>query len=238
MDLSIIIPVWNESKKIINDINAASDFLAENKFNGEIIIVDDGSTDKTVEIAKSATIPASVILQVLQNAIHKGKGFAVKTGIIKSKGDFVMFADSGLCVPYSFALDGLKLIKNQQTEIAHGSRKLDESQILNPQSFSRKISAKLFRWLISVWMKIPKELTDTQCGFKIYQGVIARELYSQSKIDGFMFDIEIISKAVELGYKIKEFPIEWTADRDGRLSLAKTPLGMFKELWKIKKPDF
>ena len=230
MDLSIIIPVWNESKKIINDIIAASDFLTESKLNGEIIIVDDGSSDDTIEVVRSVKISSNAIIHIIQNESHRGKGFAVCTGIQKSMGEYVMFADSGLCVPYSFAIKGLQLIKDKTCEIAHGSRKLQESKIIIPQTISRKISAKLFRWLVTFYMKIPKDQTDTQCGFKIYNGEIARTLYSKSKIDGFMFDIEIILMAKKNGIRIREFPIEWTADHDSRLSLVKTPWSMFKEL--------
>lgn len=233
MDISIIIPVWNEREKIANDIKAASVFLAENKLQGEIIVVDDGSADDTIKIVKEVTVPSGDI-HVIKNEIHKGKGAAVRTGVLKSKGQFVMFADSGLCVPYSSALQGINLIKNKICEIAHGSRKLPESQIVLPQSIARKISARIFRNLITTWMNISKELTDTQCGFKIYQGEIARQLYSKSIIDGFMFDIEIILMAQKNNYKIKEFPIEWTADRDSRLSLAKTPWRMIAELRAIR----
>ena len=145
-----------------------------------------------------------------------------------------MFADSGLCVPYSYVTSGLRLIKSKNCEIAHGSRKLAESKILKPQVWRRRVTAKLFRRLMIFWQKIPSELTDTQCGFKIYRGEIARKLYSECKTAGFMFDIEIILRALKRGYRIKEFPIEWTADLDSRLSVNKSAKQVLTELFKIK----
>jgi dolichyl-phosphate beta-glucosyltransferase len=235
LDISIIIPVWNEADKIENDIRAASTFLTKNKLKGEILIVDDGSEDDTAIVAKNSIFSSQSKINIIRCENHRGKGYAVQKGIGLSKGEYVMFADSGHCVPYDFALAGLNLIKNDDYDIAHGSRKLSQSKIIVPQTVQRQISAKLFRWMITLWLKIPNTLTDTQCGFKIYKGDIARNLYSQCQSDGFMFDIEIILQALQIGYRIREFPIEWTADRDSRLSVKKNLFHVFLELKKIKR---
>lgn len=235
MDLSIIIPVFEESKKIARDIEAASAFLMINSIKGEIIIVDDGSSDNTCEVAEAVKVPTEIELKVIRYVHHRGKGFAVRTGIKMSQGKNVMFADSGCCVPYNNVLTALTMLKNGDCDIAHGSRKLKQSKIHVPQVWYRRIYSKVFRWLIIVVMKIPTEFTDTQCGFKIYRGDLARKLYSECITDGFMFEIEIILRALKQRFEIKEFPIEWTADRDSRLSQALTLKGMFTELRKIKQ---
>ncbi len=217
MDLSIIIPVFEESKKVTGDIEAAAAFLMGNSLKGEIIVVDDGSHDNTSQVAEAVKVPAQIELKVIRNERHKGKGFVVRAGMKVSQGGHVMFADSGLCVPYSNVLIGLNMLKNDECDIAHGSRKMEQSKIKVPMVWYRRIYSKIFRWLVIAIMKIPSEFTDTQCGFKIYRGDLARKLYSECITDGFMFDIEIILRARKQKSRIKEFAVEWTADRDSRL---------------------
>ena len=234
MNLSIVIPVFEEQKKIARDIPAAAEFLTGNRLAGEIIVVDDGSRDATAAVAGSVEMTPEVKLKVIRYEQNKGKGCAVRTGALASQSDYVMLADSGLCVPYQNALRGLSLIQSGVCEIAHGSRRLNASTIVKPQAWQRRLSARLFRGLAIYWMKIPRYLTDTQCGFKIYRGDVARELYGECRTDGFIFDIEIILRALRKGYRIQEFPIEWTCDRDSRLSLARSPLRTFSEIRMIK----
>ena len=235
MELSIIIPTYNEAKKITADIEAAAAFLLSADLDGEIIIVDDGSKDDTGDIALRTDISPKVTVRIARYEIHHGKGFAVRAGIKASQGKYVAFVDSGCCVPYDNLLRGLELIKNNSCNIAHGSRKLRQSTIHKGQSIHRRICAVVFRWFVDRMMKIDSVLTDTQCGFKIYQGDIARELYNQCTTDGFMFDIEIILRAQTAGCKIKEFPIEWTCDTDSRLSPTRSFANIVFELITIKR---
>ena len=233
--LSIIIPAYNESAKIARDIAAAADFLVQARLFGEVIIVDDGSTDATSAVAEQVAHLPEISLLVLRHTEHRGKGFAVRTGIMHSRGEFVMFADSGLPVPYENALRGLRLLQNGNCELAHASRKLPESVILRAQPWQRRLFSVFFRWVIILFLKIPARLTDTQCGFKLYRGEVARELYASCFTDGFMFDVEVILRALRKGYRIAEFPVEWTCDPDSRLSVTRSPGRIVRELIEIKK---
>jgi len=224
MDLSIVIPAYEESTKIARDVQEAARFLQENNFTGEIIVVDDGSQDDTSVVAKTAGEESKIPLKVLRYERHHGKGFAIRMGIKETGGQFVMFADSGLCVPYDNTLLGLQMLKDRVCEIAHGSRKLKDSMVHRAQPLTRRIITKIMRWSLIVWLKIPSELSDTQCGFKIYRGEVARKLYGQCMSRGFLFDAEIIVRAINQGYRIKEFPIQWTSDPDSRLF-------PFRNLW-------
>jgi dolichyl-phosphate beta-glucosyltransferase len=205
MDLSIVIPALNESKKIGRDVEEAAAFLENNRLAGEIIVVDDGSHDNTSETAKNIEISPAIKRNVIRYEHHRGKGYAVRTGIKQTSAEYVMFADSGCCVPYEDVLHGLKLLKNGDCDIAIH------------------------------YMKVPSEFTDTQCGFKIYKGDAARHLYGECITDGFIFDIEIILRARKEGYHIQEFPIDWTCDRDSRLSPTRNSWWVLSELITIKR---
>ena len=235
VDLSIIIPAFEEGQKIGRDIEAAAAFLEHQGLAGEIIVVDDGSRDDTAAAAGRITTPRDIPVQVIRYADHRGKGYAIRTGMQRSRGDYVMFADSGNCVPYDHTLRGLQLLKSGACELAYGSRKLPESNIERRQVWYRRILSRVFHWAMILGMGLPRSLTDTQCGFKIYRGDVARTLYGQCATDGFMFDIEIILRARQQGYRIKEFPIAWTADPDTRLSVTRTSRTVLTELWAIKR---
>jgi len=233
--LSIIIPAFNEQSKIERDILAADHFLTSEAITGQIIIVDDGSTDETVKIAQKTakTIRAECFIEALGQ--NRGKGCAVRTGILKSQGDYVLFADSGVCIPFAEVKIGLDLISSGQCQIAHGSRKLSSCNIVRPQSLYRKICSKLFHWFLIYDIKRLGALTDTQCGFKVYRGDIARKLYTKSKIERFMFDIEIILLASTEGYTIREFAVDWTCDPDSRLKPTSEVFSLLRDLMKLKR---
>ena len=237
MDLSIVIPAFEESKKIGLDVETAAAFLESNHLTGEIIVVDDGSGDNTAAAAKNAVapLPPEIQLKIVRYDDHRGKGHAIRTGMKETSGEYVMFADSGGCVPYGNVLDGLSMLESGACDIAHGSRKLRKSKIQKPQDLYRRICSRIFHWFMIYGMKLPCELTDTQCGFKIYRGNAARKLYGQCITDGFMFDVEIIMRALKQRYRIKEFPIQWTCDRDSRLSPTRSLLRIFYELITIKR---
>lgn len=233
MYLSIVIPVYNEVKKIAKDIRAASEFLQLHHLTGQLIVVDDGSTDGSIQKASEEASSLNMAFIAVENE-HRGKGFAVKTGILKAESDIIMFIDSGSCVPFDNILPGLKMIDEGKCDIAHGSRLLPDSTIYG-KSICRQIISWIFRKLVSMYLNIPGHLTDTQCGLKIYSASVAHDLFRMSITEGFMFDLEIILRAEVAGYRITEFPIEWTADPDSRLSLYKNFMQMIRELKLIKK---
>jgi dolichyl-phosphate beta-glucosyltransferase len=234
MDLSIVIPVYNESRKVAGDIAAASAFLLEQGLTGEIIIADDGSTDGTADLAATAAADCPIEVRIVRLP-HRGKGSAVRGGMVQSRGDVAMFADSGVCIPFAAALAGLALLREGHCDIAHGSRRLPGSVISRRQSPYRAALSRLFRVVVGRYMRLPAHLTDTQCGFKLYRGDIARELYGACVTDGFMFDIEIIRRATLRGLRIAEFPVHWRWDHDSRLHPARIAWRVLRELRTIRR---
>jgi dolichyl-phosphate beta-glucosyltransferase len=229
VELSIVIPAYNESKKIQKDIFAADKFIRENFNSGQIIIVDDGSKDGTYNIASSYQNEVETELDVIKLNKNSGKGAAIREGIKRSDGEIVLYADAGLTVPFNNALRGIELIKEGKCDIANGSRKLPDSTIIKKQDIDRRIISFFFGLAAKLFLHIPQNMTDTQCGFKVYKGKVAKELFSQLKINGFLFEIEIILLAIKKGYKVLEFPITWSCDRDSRLSVKKSSKNIIAE---------
>lgn len=222
MDLSIVIPAYNEGKKISGDIFVADKFLKENNFEGEIIIVDDGSIDDTYDVSINCENKTFFNLNVIRLNKNQGKGNAVKEGILNSKGKLVLYADAGETVGFENSLLGIKLINDGKFKIANGSRKMKGSKIIKEQDFDRKLISKIFGFAAKYLLKIPKDLTDTQCGFKLYDGKVAKQLFSKLETTGFLFELEIILLAIKEGYNIVEFPLIWKCDRDSRISVSKS----------------
>lgn len=235
MDLSIIIPAYNESTKIEKDIFAADEFIKKNFESGEIIVVDDGSQDDTAEIVAECQNQGESVVHLLKLGENSGKGIAVRNGVSISKGEIVLYADAGLTVPFTDGLTGINLIKNNECDIANGSRKMTGSKIIKEQDLDRKIISKFFGKFVKLFLNIPKEMTDTQCGFKVYNGDVARDLYSKLETPGFLFEIEIIILAIQKGYTILEFPVTWKCDRDSRISIKKSSKNVAKEFINLFK---
>jgi dolichyl-phosphate beta-glucosyltransferase len=233
--LSIVIPAYNEAHKNAHDVQAASRFLVEQGLTGEIIVSDDGSGDDTAGTARACMVPPAVTLKVLGQETNRGKGAAVKAGMLASSGRYAMFADSGVCIPYEQAMRGMELLRSGQCEIAHASRKRVDSVIVNPQPLHRRMFSRAFRLAADLYLGLPYRLTDTQCGFKMYRGDVARSLYGQCETEGFLFDLEIIIRAGKAGLRVAEFPVTWSCDPDTRLRTGRTIVRTIEELRGIKR---
>jgi dolichyl-phosphate beta-glucosyltransferase len=234
MDLSIIIPAFNESKKIGRDVEAAASFFNATGLEGEIIIVDDGSSDDTAEAARRPVIPAAVKRSVIRLEKNSGKGAAVKRGILESKGTVVLYADSGACVPFANALPVIQKITAGELDLGLASRRLKETVIQRNRPLRRRTISWIFHQAAVAVAGLPRWISDSQCGFKVYRGETARELYSELFTSGFLFELEIILKAVRRGFRIEEFPVEWTCDLDSRLHPGAQAKNVAKELFEIR----
>ncbi len=214
LDLSIVIPAYKEGAKIEADVRAAADFLQRSELRGEILVVDDGSPDDTADRAAAlrGEFPNLIVLSYKPN---RGKGHAVRHGVLRARGRIVMFADSGLCAPYDNAKIGIALIDMNMCDVAHGSRRVRGSSAV-ARPLWRRVGSTGFKWLSHTVMGIPLSITDTQCGFKLYRREAGRELYEAAFTDGYMFDTELIMRAVRSKWRLLEFPVIWTTDADSR----------------------
>ena len=235
VDLSVVIPAFNEARKIAFDVESVVSFFAETGLKGEVIIVDDGSTDGTAEVAESVSPTTSVGIQVFRLERNRGKGYAVKKGVLATSGDVVLFADSGTCVPYADALPALERIRSGEVDVAIASRLLKETVIVKNRPLKRRILSRFFH-LAAVWVTgLPSWITDSQCGFKLYRGDLARKLFKKLETPGYMFELEILLRAVRAGFKIEEFAVHWACDLDTRLRPGSDAVGVWRELLQVRK---
>ena len=234
MEISIVIPAFNEAGKIGRDVEAASTFLRENGFGGEVIIVDDGSSDDTAAEARRTGVAPPIRKIVLRQESNSGKGAAIRRGILESRGEVVLYADSGTCVPYANALPVIKKISAGELDIGLASRRLKGTVIRRDQPLRRRVVSRLFHRAAVLVAGLPRWITDSQCGFKVYQGKAARELFAGLSTPGFLFELEIILKALRRGYRLEEFPVEWTCDLDSRLKPGSQAGRVLKELFRVR----
>lgn len=231
MLLSIVVPTYNEEMKIQKDIEQIYGYFTSQNYSFEVIVVNDGSTDRTFEKVKSIQ-KYYTNLHIVSYPKNRGKGYAVKTGILQSRGKNIMFVDAGGCVPFDESEKALRFLQNGY-DIAIGSRLLQQSKLIKRQPIYRTISGNCFSFILRNFLKV-RNIKDTQCGFKVFRRAIAQDIFSKLKTNGFTFDVEVLLRATQLGYAIKEFPIQWACDHDSRLSPFRHSLGILIQLIKIK----
>lgn len=232
IDLSIIIPAYNEEKKIKKDISEASKFIENAPITGEIIVSTDGVTDRTNTIVEELQKEYDNLF-LLWDKDKIGKGAAIQKAVAQARGKFIMFADAGLCVPYSYALQGLEVLLSGN-DCAIGSRAEDRSKILKKQPLYRVIGSRIFKTLIHAVLQIPSHIKDTQCGFKLYKRRAAKKVFSELKTKRMMFDIEIILRLKKHGFTMEPFPVEWKNDLDTKFDPVKGSWDILKDLYQIK----
>jgi dolichyl-phosphate beta-glucosyltransferase len=232
--ISVVIPAYNEEKRIVESINRINDYLKHKGWEFEIIVVNDGSSDNTLKIldSLSSKIPQ---LRVISYSVNMGKGFAVRTGVLESKGDLVLVSDADLSTPIEEIEKLIPMIdisKGGSCAVAIGSRALSESQIVIRQPWWREIMGKTFNRLVRFF--VIDGFLDTQCGFKLFDGEASKRIFKSATVKRFAFDVEILLLAKKMGYSIKEVPVKWLNSAQSKVNPFLDSLQMFKDLIKIK----
>ncbi len=230
IDLTLILPAYNECASIGSTIDDAFDYFQSRGIHAEIIVAADGN-DGTREVvrAKSAGNPD---LRVIGHEQRSGKGRGVREAVALARGGVIGYADADNKVPFG-EYDKIRPFLADGLEVVTGSRGLEESQIERRQTWYRRLGSMGFRWFLQIVLGLPG-VHDTQCGFKFFQREVAFDLFQTQKIDGYMFDVEILTLAHRFGYRIKEVPIRWRDDGDTRLELLSGNIRNVRDIFAIR----
>jgi dolichyl-phosphate beta-glucosyltransferase len=225
--LSLIIPAYNEEARLESSLAIAFDYLGKKDYSCEILVADDGSNDRTAEIAKNH-IPKVNLLSLPRNM---GKGAAVRQGMLAAKGDIRIFADADFSTPI-YELEKILNKLQNGCDVAIGSRAIDNSMIKVHQPFYREFMGKTFNKIVQ--LIAIRGIKDTQCGFKGFTEKAVELIFPKAKIDGFGFDVEILYLARIAGLTIEEVAVEWYNDTRSTVNPISDSLKMFGEIFKVK----
>ena len=230
--LSIVIPAYNEESRLPKTFDRILKWLDEQRFKfREIIVVDDGSHDATAGVVEEYGKPPSPI-RLLRNPGNKGKGYAVRHGVLDAEGDWILYTDADLSTPIE-ELQKLEAAAAQQNAvIAIGSRAVDRSLVAVHQSPFREYSGRFFNLIMRAVTGL--QFRDTQCGFKLFRAEAARQIFPLQKQDGFSFDVEDLVIAKKLGLYAIEVPVRW-ANVEGTKVRLSQGLKSFADLVQIRK---
>ena len=229
-NISVIIPAYNEESRILQTINQIGKYLKEHFKNYEIIVINDGSIDRTASLlAEACTRFAET--KILQNDKNVGKGYSVKKGVLFSMSSAILICDADLSTPIE-EIEKLIPWFNNGFDIVIGSRRLKDSEIVIRQPWYREKMGCIFNILVR-GLTI-SGIKDTQCGFKLFNAEIARKIFNKSRINGFSYDVEILFISMLNGFKIKEVPVRWSHSPDSKIKLLKDSFKMLIDLFKIR----
>lgn len=232
-EISVVIPAYNEEPRIKNTIEKTISYLKKNKYNYEIIVIDNASSDKTTVIVKKL-IAHNKKIKLLVNASNRGKGYSVKRGMLHSKYKLILHTDADASTPIDELDKFMQYIDD--FDVIIGSRRLQGSKITEKQPLHRRFVGKAFS-IISKLLII-SEINDTVCGFRLYKREAAMHVFPKQRIFGFAFDVEILYLAKKFGYKIKELPVLWESSaKYSKVNAFVHSFEMFFDLIRIRIND-
>lgn len=233
VSLSIVIPAYNEAERLSPTLREIDKYVSGLGYRVELIVVNDGSVDKTSDVVLSFKPECKALgVRLLENVGNRGKGYSVKRGVLESVGQIVLMADADNSTPIT-EYNKLSPWLNQGYEVVIGSRDMPESVLDPPQPWWRKVGGGLFRRLRRA-MLLP-HIKDTQCGFKCFTRKAGRAIFTQVIVDGFAFDCEVLALAEKLDYKVREVGVYWVNNDDSRVRPVRDFIKALKSLSQIRK---
>lgn len=224
IELSVVVPAYNEEKRLAPGLCQALEYLSRRGEPFELLVVDDGSRDETIRVAESFA-PRGV--RVVRHERNRGKGAAVRTGLLASRGRKVLISDADFSTPIE-EIEKLERFLQDGTPLVIGSRGLADSQIRERQPFYREMMGRTFNKLIHLFGV--RGIRDTQCGFKLARGEEGRRIAAELKIEGFAWDVEMIWLARRRGYRIAEVGVVWVNSPDSRVDPIRSSFSMLRDI--------
>lgn len=232
--ISIIIPAFDEQSRVGASVSKILSFTAENEMDAQLIVVDDGSSDETRRAAAEAIAAfGAANASVIRYDTNRGKGFAVKTGLLAASGEIAVFSDADLSTPIEEMTKLIDPIARGDFDLTFGSRALDRTLIGTHQPWRREQGGKVFNLVVRAFTEL--RFWDTQCGFKAFNMRKFRPLLSLMRIDRFGFDVEFLYVARLHGLKLKEIPVRWNHDDRTKVDVLRDSRRMFNEVREIRR---
>ena len=225
---SAVIPCYNEAGRIGETLRLTLNYLADNAADSELIVVNDGSTDTTSTIAREALAKSKVATRLLEDFPNRGKGAAVRTGLLAAQKPIGIFFDADLSTPLGEIPKLIEPLANGDVDVAFGSRALDRSLIGIHQPWRREQGGRVFNLLVKLATGLP--FWDTQCGFKAFRLDVCRPILQSARIAGFAFDVELLYLAHHAGLRLREIPVRWNHAEGSKVSFLKDSLRMLREV--------
>lgn len=223
--LSVVIPAYNEELRIRPALHDILDFCSGQSFTYEVIVVDDGSRDRTADIVREMNLPGIRVYSLVTNA---GKGAAVRCGVLQAKGERILYCDADGATPFREVLRLLAAV-DHGADVAIGSRALLAKDTSVSTVWYRKVMGRTFNGLVN-FLILPG-IADTQCGFKLFTRKAAQDVFSRQRSQGFSFDVELLFLARKSGYQIAEIPVNWTNIPGSKVDLLRDSLRMLRDVF-------
>jgi len=229
LELSVIVPSFNEEARLPHSLDLIAAYLNSANRSTEVLVVDDGSNDRTAEVAASFT-ERIANLRVLKNGENRGKGYSVRHGMQEARGEYVLFTDADLSAPIEEADKLLSAL--QQFDIAIGSRALNRDLIDVHESHFREFAGIIFNRIVRIVLWLP--FVDTQCGFKAFRRERCRIIFEQQRIERFGFDPELLYLARHHGLKATEIPVRWSHSPATKINMMRDSIQMFVDVFTVR----
>jgi len=229
--LSVVVPAFNEEERIGRTVGHMAEYLRSRPWPAEILVVDDGSGDETRRRAEEALRDAPGG-RLLGEAENKGKGYAVRRGVLAAEGDFILFTDADLSTPVE-ELEKFWPVLEAGSDIVIGSRALPGSDIQIRQTRVRRGMGKLFNLWVRLFLF--RGIPDTQCGFKLFRRKAARAVFEPLETTGFAFDVEVLLHARRMGFRLAQVPVVWRNSAPSKVRLVRSSVRMLAELRRIRR---
>ncbi len=225
---SIVIPCFNEESRIAKTLRLTLAYLRDVSPESELIVVNDGSTDATASITREVFSNTKIATCLLENFPNRGKGAAVRSGLLAAQKPIGLFSDADLSTPLEETPKLVEPIVRNEIDIAFGSRAIDRSLIGQHQPWGREQAGRVFNLLVRLATGLP--FWDTQCGFKAFRIDVCRPVLEAARIAGFAFDVELLYLAQRAGLRIREIPVRWNHAEGSKVQFIHDSLRMLREV--------
>jgi dolichyl-phosphate beta-glucosyltransferase len=228
--LSIVVPAYNEEERLVASLDKIGSYLDTTGIDAEILVVDDGSKDRTGELATKAL--AGRRGRVVANGENRGKGYSVRHGVLEARGRFVLLTDADLSTSIEDHAKLAEVMRDRDLDVVIGSRALPDSNVEIRQGWLRQTMGRSFNIIIRSLTGLP--FRDTQCGFKLLDRERVKPLVEKMVVNGFAFDVELLFLCARFGLSVADVPVTWRNATGSKVSIVGDPLAMIADVLRVR----